>query len=77
MIDDKLQFTGSGDRNLDRAILRQAEAGDLTRIAEGIYRRLEGRTVEEFVYAHWHRILAKLIPNAVLTGRTALSVNPW
>lgn len=77
MIDDKLQFTGSGDRNLDRAILRQVETGALTRIAEGIYGRLEGRTVEEFVYANWQRILAKLIPNAVLTGRTGLSVNPW
>lgn len=77
MIDDKLQFTGSGDRNLDRAILRQAEAGQLTRIVDGIYGRLEGRTAEEFVYAHWQRILAKLIPNAVLTGRTAISVNPW
>ncbi len=77
MMDDKLQFTGSGDRNLDRAIIRRVEAGELTRIAEGIYGRLEGRSLEEFVHVHWQRILAKLIPDAVLTGRTAISVNPW
>lgn len=77
MIDDKLQFTGSGDRNMDRAVIRQVEAGHLTRIAEGIYGRLEGRSVDEFAYAHWQRIMAKLIPNAVLTGRTGINVNPW
>jgi hypothetical protein len=76
-LEDKLQFTGTGDRALDRAVLRLVEAGTLTRIAEGVYGRLEGRTAEEFAYANWPKILAKLIPNPVLTGRTALTVQPW
>lgn len=73
---DELQFTGSGNRALDRAIQREAKSGELTQIAEGIYARLGKRTKEEFAYAHWTPILGKLIPGAVLTGRTAISVIP-
>jgi len=73
---DEIQFI-SGDRARDRAIQREAEAGLLTKIADGIYGKLEGRNVEEFAYAHWAPILAKMVPSAVLTGRTGMSVNPW
>jgi hypothetical protein len=73
---DDIQFI-SGDRARDRAIQRQAEAGRLSKIADGIYGKLEGRNVEEFAYAHWAPILASKVPAAVLTGRTGLSVNPW
>src|SRR6266436_5572951 len=73
---DDLQFI-SGDRARDRAIQRQAEAGRLSKIADGIYGKLDGRIVEEFAYAHWAPILASKVPAAVLTGRTGLSVNPW
>lgn len=73
---DEIQFI-SGDRTRDRALQRQAEAGLLTKIADGIYGKLDGRNVEEFVYAHWAPILAKMVPGAVLTGRTGISVNPW
>jgi len=51
---DDLQFI-SGDRARDRAIQRQAEAGRLSKIADGIYGKLDGRIVEEFAYAHWAR----------------------
>ena len=73
---DDIQFI-SGDRARDRAIQRQAEAGHLSKITDGIYGKLEGRNIEEFAYAHWAPILASKVPAAVLTGRTGLSVNPW
>jgi hypothetical protein len=73
---DEIQFI-SGDGARDRAIQRQAEAGLLTKIADGIYGKLDGRNVDEFVYAHWAPILAKMVPGAVLSGRTGISVNPW
>ncbi|MCC8978559.1 Fic family protein [Bradyrhizobium acaciae] len=74
---DDLEFTGEGDRAHDRSIQRQARAGTLIRIADGVYGKLEGRSAEEFAYARWASILGKLIPGAVLSGRTALKVNPW
>lgn len=73
---DDLEFT-TGDRAHDRSIQRQAEAGTLVRLADGIYGKLAGRTAEEFAYAHWTPILGKLIPGAVLSGRTALTATPW
>lgn len=73
---DDIQFI-SGDRARDRAIQRQAKAGHLSKITDGIYGKLEGRNVEEFAYAHWAPILASKVPAAILTGRTGLSVNPW
>jgi Fic/DOC family len=73
---DDLEFT-TGDRAHDRSIQRQAEAGTLVRLADGIYGKLNGRTAEEFAYAHWAPILAKLIPGAILSGRTALTATPW
>ncbi|QOZ23820.1 Fic family protein [Bradyrhizobium sp. CCBAU 51753] len=74
---DDLEFTGEGDRAHDRSIQRQAQAGTLVRIADGVYGKLDGRSAEEFAYARWAPILGKLIPGAVLSGRTALTVNPW
>jgi hypothetical protein len=73
---DDIHFI-SGDRARDRAIQRQAEAGRLTKIADGIYGNTDGRSAEEFAYAHWTTILANKVPGAVLTGRTGISVNPW
>ncbi|MFG3594409.1 hypothetical protein [Bradyrhizobium sp. RDI18] len=71
---DGLEFTGGA---IDRAIQRQAESGQLVRIAEGVYGKLDGRSPEELAYARWAPILGKPTPGAVLTGRTALMVNPW
>ncbi|MBX9822588.1 MAG: Fic family protein [Afipia birgiae] len=73
---DDIQLT-SGDRTRDRAIQRQAEAGHLTKITEGVYGKLNGRSLDEFAYSHWAAILGKMVPGAILTGRTGIAVNPW
>lgn len=65
-----------GDRAADRAVQRDAAAGEVQRVQEGIY--VAGkRPIEEAVFSQWAPILAHFAPGAVVSGRTALQSNPW
>ena len=66
-----------GDPQRDRSLQRQAAAGKLRRVGDGIYAVCNGRPVEEIVCGGWAPILARYAPGAVLRGRTALQRNPW
>ena len=66
-----------GDPAGDRAAQRRARAGDLRRVADGLYAAVNARPVEEVVCGGWAPILARMAPGAVLTGRTALQITPY
>ncbi len=72
-----LVLTGMGDRLADRNVQRDAAAGKLERVAEGIYVVKSNRPVEDVVAANWAPILAKYAPGAVLSGRSGLLRNAW
>ncbi len=71
-----LILTGGGPQR-DRSLQRQASAGKIRRVGDGIYALANGRPVEEIVCGGWAPILARYAPGAVLMGRTALQRNPW
>lgn len=55
-----------------RAIQRQAKAGKFARIAEGVYlRESETNAQAALVRRNWSRILAALVPGAVISYRSA------
>src|SRR4051812_48083452 len=55
-----------------RAVQRRAKAGELVRIADGIYvAESEPRAQEAVVRRNWHRILGALLPGAVVSHRSA------
>ena len=70
-------FTGSGDRAADRAVQRDAVAGKVRRVGEGIYVAESGRPVEESIFAQWAPILARYAPGAVVAGRTSMTRTAW
>lgn len=55
-----------------RAVQRRARAGELARIADGIYlAESDPRAQEAVVRRNWHRILGALVPGAVVSHRSA------
>src|SRR3989338_8056550 len=55
-----------------RAIQRQAKAGKFARIAEGVYLRdSETNAQAAIIRRNWSRILAALVPGAVISYRSA------
>ncbi len=69
-------FTGTGDEAADRAVRREHAAGRLKRVVEGFYVDTSLRDIPDIVFAKWAPILAHYFPDAVLSGRTALRLNP-
>jgi Fic/DOC family protein len=69
---DEVLITRGAPGNEARAIQRRAKAGELTRIAEGVYlaeRDPEAQTA--IARRNWARILAALVPGAVISHRSA------
>ncbi len=55
-----------------RAIQRRARAGELVRIAEGIYVAAKDSDAQRaVVLRHWHRLLGTLVPGGVVSYRSA------
>ncbi len=71
-----LVFTG-GDKAADRVVQRDAAAGKLRKVAEGIYADNNGRSLEEIVCGAWAPIVARYVPESVLQGRSALRRAAW
>lgn len=64
------------DRTDDRSVQRDAEAGHLVRVADGIYVS-SARRVEEVLRSQWAPLLNSIAPGAVLSGRSALRKGIW
>jgi hypothetical protein len=71
-----LIFTGQ-EPTEDRRIQREAAAGRLSKVAEGLYVDAPGRPVEEVVCGAWAPILAHYAPGSILTGKSALRKSIW
>lgn len=69
---DELLITRGAPDSEARAIQRRAKAGELTRIAEGIYlAERDPEAQKAIVRRNWIRILAALVPDAVVSHRSA------
>ena len=66
-----LFFTGPNSAE-NRKLQRDAASGLLTRVAEGIYADTKGRPLEEVVCGAWAPLLARFVPGAILSGRSAM-----
>ena len=70
--DDVLITRGLVSAAEARAIQRRAKAGELVRIAEGIYLAEKDPTAQEAVVRrNWHRILGALVPGGVVSYKSA------
>jgi hypothetical protein len=69
---DEVLITRGAPDNEARAIQRRAKAGELTRVAEGVYlAERDPETQKAIVRRNWIRILAVLVPGAVISHRSA------
>ncbi len=69
---DEVLITRGAPDNEARAIQRRAKAGELSRIAEGVYLAARDPEAQKaIVRRNWARILAALVPGAVISHRSA------
>ena len=69
---NEVLITRGAPDNEARAIQRRAKAGELTRIAEGVYlAERDPEAQKAIVRRNWTRILAALVPDAVISHRSA------
>jgi hypothetical protein len=74
---DEILITRGAPPSVARAIQRRARTGELAKIAEGIYVREKDRDGQiAIVRRHWAPILAALVPNAVVSYRSAFAGGP-
>ena len=60
-----------------RAVQRRARAGELVRVAEGVYlREKDPESQAAVVRRNWARILGALVPGAVVSYRSAFTGGP-
>ncbi|MBP2448626.1 Fic family protein [Rhizobium leguminosarum] len=71
-----LLFTPTGNEAEDRKIRRMYEAGNLERIANGIYYEARGESKEVEIRRNWQKLVAKLVPGGVVTDRTGIETKP-
>ena len=71
-----LIFTPSGDAAEDRRIRRLHEEGKLERIMSGLYFKQEGEPKEVEIRRSWAKLVARLVPNAVVTDRSGIETKP-
>jgi hypothetical protein len=70
-------FTGLGDEAQDRKIRRDLAAGKLQRLANGVYVDPSSGPVDSTVLQNWPRIVARLVPDGVVTDRSGIEAQPW
>jgi len=71
-----LFFTPTGDDAEDRRIRRRYEAGELRRLANGVYLEAEAEPDDMVIRRNWPRLVAKLVPGAVVTDRSGIEARP-
>lgn len=71
-----LFFTPTGDQAEDRRIRRLHETGHLERIMNGVFFKQGAETKEVELRRNWQRLVAKLVPNGVVTDRSGMEVKP-
>jgi hypothetical protein len=70
-------FTGLGDEAQDRKIRRDQAAGKFQRLANGVYADPSSGPVEGAVLRNWPKIVARLVPDGVVTDRSGIEAQPW
>ncbi len=74
---EELLITRGAPAAAARAIQRRARAGELVKITAGIYlREKDSDGQAAIVRRHWARIIAALVPNAVVSYRSAFTGGP-
>jgi hypothetical protein len=74
---DEVLITRGAPAAVARAIQRRARAGELVKIAEGVYVREKNRDGQvAAVRRQWARVVAALVPNAVVSYRSAFAGGP-
>ncbi len=74
---DEVLITRGAPAAVARAIQRRARAGALVKIAEGVYVRETERDGQvATARRHWARVVAALVPNAVVSYRSAFAGGP-
>jgi hypothetical protein len=74
---DPLIITRGASGAAVRAVQRRCHAGELVRLAPGIYvREHEPQAQAQCVREHWIRILGELVPGAVVSYRSAYAAAP-
>lgn len=76
MAEARFIFSRKDDSSGNRNLRRMAESGDLLRIANGIYTRPTREPIADIVRRSWHELVAHLVPDGVVTDRTAFDVYP-
>jgi hypothetical protein len=75
--DDEVLITRAASAAEARAVQRRARAGELVRIAEGIYLREKDPELQAAVVRrNWSRILGALVPGSVVSYRSAFAGGP-
>lgn len=69
-------FMPSDDPAYDRKIRREAQAGRYTKIVAGIYVENTGEPVETLINREWYKLVGRLVPEGVVTDRTAIEAKP-
>jgi hypothetical protein len=69
-------FTPSDSAAADRKVRRDFASGKLHRIAAGIYTKFKGEAVETILMSEWPRLIEHLVPDGVVTDRTAIENKP-
>lgn len=69
-------FTGEVDGAFDRQILRQAAAGQLLKLYQGVYTSNLSSPPDAVVHRHWLSIVSHLLPDAVLSHRSGHDAKP-
>jgi hypothetical protein len=70
-------FTGLGDEAQDRKIRRDHAAGKLQRLANGVYVDPSSGPAKGVVLRNWPKIVARLVPEGVITDRSGIEAQPW
>lgn len=71
-----LLFTPTGSEAEDRRIRRLYETGSLERLANGIYYEAGGESKDVEIRRNWQKLVAKLVPDGVVTDRTGIETKP-
>jgi hypothetical protein len=77
MCAQRIIFTDGRDKTADRAVQRAAVDGKLIKVHDGIYVEPGIQAVEQVLTARWAEIIAKVAPNSVLAGRSAMRSMVW
>lgn len=69
-------FMPSEDPAYDRKIRREAQAGRYTKVIGGVYVENTGEPVESLITREWYKLVGHLVPDGVVTDRTAIEAKP-